>query len=330
MNSVSELRAQIRGINGDYNGIDYTIEGNEFLIGRHFDCDLVLKEKTVSSKHAKIIKKENYFEIEDLDSSNGTFVNKKKITKQKLRTEDIISFDKFDFRFINPNEVPRTIISTGEDFKRPDQTIHRSQLTTTTKDQEQQSNLTLEIKKEEINPELSSVGIKRTSPGFSYGLFLSLITAFTINIGFVFLIGLIRLPTLSLTGIWNSFKGLLIGFPFMHLHLYWTKAVNIDFLFVLAGVCIPVGLMLAGLIIQRSSGGNRFRNALVFSFIYVIISIFVQFAFLSFNYKSWLTINSIVGFGTGNMTISLIFTIIYYWAVSSVFAFIGALFSKNN
>ncbi|MCK5222002.1 MAG: hypothetical protein KAR14_10510, partial [Candidatus Aminicenantes bacterium] len=248
----------------------------------------------------------------------------------KLRTEDIISFDKFDFRFINPNEVSRTIISTGEDFKRPDQTIHRSQLTTKTKDQEQQSNLTLEIKKEEINPELSSAGIKGTSPGLSYGLFLSLITAFTINIGFVFLIGLIRLPTLSLTGIWNSFKGLLIGFPFMHLHLYWTKAVNIDFLFVLAGVCIPVGLMLAGLIIQRSSGGNRFRNALVFSFIYVIISIFVQFAFLSFNYKSWLTINSIVGFGTGNMTISLIFTIIYYWAVSSVFAFIGALFSKNN
>ncbi|MCK5221322.1 MAG: FHA domain-containing protein, partial [Candidatus Aminicenantes bacterium] len=89
MNNISELRVQIRGINGDYNGIDYTIEGDEFLIGRHFDCDLVLKEKTVSSKHAKIIKKENYFEIEDLDSSNGTFVNKKKITKQKLRTEDI-------------------------------------------------------------------------------------------------------------------------------------------------------------------------------------------------------------------------------------------------
>lgn len=331
MNSVSELKVQLRGINGDYNGIDYTIDGDEFLIGRHFDCDLVLKEKTVSSKHAKLIKKENYYEIEDLDSSNGTFVTKKRITKQKLRTEDIISFDKFDFRFINPNEVPRTIISTNEDFKKPNQTVNRSHLTNKIKDHELQSDLMPEKnKKVDIDPELSSAEKSRSLHGFSYGLFLSLMTAYIINIGFVFLIGLIKLPTFNLAGIWNSYKGLQIGFPFLHLHLYWTNAVNINFSYALAGVCIPVGLILSGLIIQRSSGGNRFRNALVLSFIYAIIAFFAQFAFLSFNYKSWLAINSIVRLGTMNMTISMIFTFIYFWVVSFVFAFIGALFSKKD
>ena len=60
-------------------------------IGRSDDNDIHLKDSTVSSQHAKIV---TYFEasyIEDLDSTNGTFVNGKKVQKHILNPGDVIS-----------------------------------------------------------------------------------------------------------------------------------------------------------------------------------------------------------------------------------------------
>ena len=60
-------------------------------IGRSDDNDIHLKDSTVSSQHAKIV---TYFEasyIEDLDSTNGTFVNGKRVQKHILNPGDVIS-----------------------------------------------------------------------------------------------------------------------------------------------------------------------------------------------------------------------------------------------
>jgi len=60
-------------------------------IGRSDDNDLHLKDSTVSSYHAKIV---TYFDasyIEDLESTNGTFVNGKKVQKHILNPGDVIS-----------------------------------------------------------------------------------------------------------------------------------------------------------------------------------------------------------------------------------------------
>jgi len=56
-------------------------------IGRILENNIVIKHEKVSSKHCKIKQiSENQFLLEDLDSSNGTFVNDKRI-KQTLITE---------------------------------------------------------------------------------------------------------------------------------------------------------------------------------------------------------------------------------------------------
>ncbi len=52
----------------------------EWILGRDLSCDIHLLSQGVSRKHLKIIVKDNVH-IEDLKSSNGTFINKKKITE---------------------------------------------------------------------------------------------------------------------------------------------------------------------------------------------------------------------------------------------------------
>jgi diguanylate cyclase (GGDEF)-like protein len=61
-----------------------------YIIGRSDDADLVISSKDVSRRHAKVTFDGDEFTVEDLDSTNGTFVNGKKITRKNLVTGDEI------------------------------------------------------------------------------------------------------------------------------------------------------------------------------------------------------------------------------------------------
>jgi hypothetical protein len=54
--------------------------GNELLIGRADRCQLVLNDSYVSQMHARIFAKDGGYMIEDLGSTNGTYLNKRKVT----------------------------------------------------------------------------------------------------------------------------------------------------------------------------------------------------------------------------------------------------------
>jgi predicted component of type VI protein secretion system len=58
----------------------WTLE-KEITVGRVHDCDVLLKDNKVSRRHFKIVNGRRKHKIVDLDSSNGTFVNGKRITK---------------------------------------------------------------------------------------------------------------------------------------------------------------------------------------------------------------------------------------------------------
>ncbi|MEX0797963.1 MAG: FHA domain-containing protein [Bacteriovoracaceae bacterium] len=59
---------------------------SEILIGRSKRCDLRIIAEGVSRKHARIVLIEDKFFIEDLGSSNGTFINDRKIQKEEFTT----------------------------------------------------------------------------------------------------------------------------------------------------------------------------------------------------------------------------------------------------
>ena len=59
-------------------GVEYPVNVREVLIGREVECQVPLRAGHVSRYHAKITLTANAAYIEDLQSTNGTFVNGKK------------------------------------------------------------------------------------------------------------------------------------------------------------------------------------------------------------------------------------------------------------
>ena len=60
---------------GQLTGERWTIESDEFLIGRGSDCHIVLPERQVSRHHAKIMSESGQYVLHDLGSKNGTHMN---------------------------------------------------------------------------------------------------------------------------------------------------------------------------------------------------------------------------------------------------------------
>lgn len=81
----------LRFISGKYQGGEFPLRPHrEIIIGRSSDLDMVLVEDMVSRKHAKILTDDRTVSIQDLGSTNGTFVNGEKIRKVELKDGDRI------------------------------------------------------------------------------------------------------------------------------------------------------------------------------------------------------------------------------------------------
>ncbi|MBM3713826.1 MAG: FHA domain-containing protein, partial [Actinobacteria bacterium] len=52
---------------------------NIVKIGRGFENNIVLQDSKISRNHIIIIKQDNIYKVRDLDSTNGTFINGKKL-----------------------------------------------------------------------------------------------------------------------------------------------------------------------------------------------------------------------------------------------------------
>ena len=74
---------------------------SDITIGRKDDNSIVLSDRHVSANHAKLLIKNEVLFIEDLKSTNGTFINGKKIEGRiKLFAKDEITIGNTKFRVL--------------------------------------------------------------------------------------------------------------------------------------------------------------------------------------------------------------------------------------
>ncbi|OTG76434.1 FHA domain-containing protein [Acinetobacter terrae] len=105
---------KIQAITGELTGQEISID-RDMLVGRHQSADIVLQAGEISRKHAAFLLKDQGLWLQDLNSSNGTFVNDLQIEHETLlRQGDIIQFASLKFSVLEPvKDIARVVIESA-------------------------------------------------------------------------------------------------------------------------------------------------------------------------------------------------------------------------
>ena len=107
MNSHAGGNYALKFISGKYTGGEFPIRpAQPVLIGRASELEIVLVEDMVSRKHAKITLSDGKILLEDLGSTNGTYVNGEKVQAAILREGDRILIGTSIFKVARMSQEP--------------------------------------------------------------------------------------------------------------------------------------------------------------------------------------------------------------------------------
>jgi len=88
-------------VQGFFEGLEVPIDRDRVVVGRGKGSDLVLPEPTISRAHAAVgydADTQSFF-VEDLESTNGTYVNGAQIGHCRLKSDDQLQMGKLLIRF---------------------------------------------------------------------------------------------------------------------------------------------------------------------------------------------------------------------------------------
>lgn len=98
--------AQLLGLAGAFKGRRFNIPNGRSTLGRDNQNDIIINDDSVSLVHARLIEKEGQFRVLNLLSTNGTWVNNKKVTDSALQDGDSVCFGEAEFLFQQKPAVP--------------------------------------------------------------------------------------------------------------------------------------------------------------------------------------------------------------------------------
>jgi len=98
---VMAPRGRLVILNGEFEGMSYELRSDETLIGRNPTTDITLLDEGISREHALVLYEPEggSYGVEDLQSTNGTKVNGKRVRSATLSDGDEIQVGRTRFRF---------------------------------------------------------------------------------------------------------------------------------------------------------------------------------------------------------------------------------------
>ncbi len=81
-------------------GTTFGLNG-QTIVGRHPDCDLIIQEPYMSSEHAELTPFNGIWQIKDLGSTNGTYLNGRSVLQvEDIKPGDVIQFGRVKLEFL--------------------------------------------------------------------------------------------------------------------------------------------------------------------------------------------------------------------------------------
>ena len=81
-------------------GTRYVLDAQVTRVGRHPDSEIFLDDITVSRRHAEFAGAHGAYQVHDVGSLNGTYVNRERIEEVELRDGDEVQIGKFKLLFL--------------------------------------------------------------------------------------------------------------------------------------------------------------------------------------------------------------------------------------
>ena len=101
LNAGSALLVVKRGPNA---GSRFQLDKDVVSAGRHPQSDIFLDDVTVSRRHAEFRRSEGSFEVSDVGSLNGTYVNREPVEAAVLSNGDEVQIGKFRLVFLTGDQ----------------------------------------------------------------------------------------------------------------------------------------------------------------------------------------------------------------------------------
>jgi diguanylate cyclase (GGDEF)-like protein len=92
-------------INGVDLGKKFSLAQDSTMIGRSSKVDIQVDEDSISRNHAVIENRDDSYVLQDLESTNGTFVNDRPVTEETLRDGDQIKIGSTIFKFLSGSNI---------------------------------------------------------------------------------------------------------------------------------------------------------------------------------------------------------------------------------
>jgi pSer/pThr/pTyr-binding forkhead associated (FHA) protein len=98
--------ARLAALGGSDLGKEYTLDGDEFLVGREEGADIALAHGSVSRRHCRLARIEgDRFDVTDLGSSNGILINGVELRRGVLQPGDTLQVGDIPLRYVAADEV---------------------------------------------------------------------------------------------------------------------------------------------------------------------------------------------------------------------------------